>query len=278
MSAGFELMHLGMSSALESDVSNHNEEGEEHGSPAVAQSRTESERSVARYPSKRSRMNDPETLLDRDIKVKDSKQVKVNKRQAAANKKNQEMVGTEGQEYLPFEKATVYGRRVEQIGRKLHGAPESVAPYHNSNRVKQPIANPSDNDAFVSSILSKFQEGAEIVDKNRSPSLGGSPHSNRGNNLSQELRGRSCVMHAGHKDVDAAKNVKCSNKTVISMPRRFQEYSVPRMFNCGTSSSAPPGPGCSYSDAALAASTPVFSSSNSFSMKSWFKRLDGRFH
>ena len=117
MNVDFELMHLGMSSALESDVSNHNEEGEEHGSPAVAQSRMESERSAARYPSKRSRLNDPEALLDRDIEVKGSKQVKVNKRQAAANKKRQEMVGTEGQKYLAFEKATVYGRRIRQIGR-----------------------------------------------------------------------------------------------------------------------------------------------------------------
>lgn len=81
-------------------------------------------------------------------------------------------------------------------------------------------------------------------------------------------------------DADATETVKCSKKTVISVPRKFKKISaaeIPttdgmagiapssRLFTLASSIQA---------GAALAApSLPVvFSSSNGFSMESWFKR------
>ncbi|KAF4320580.1 hypothetical protein BBO99_00001571 [Phytophthora kernoviae] len=79
-----------------------------------------------------------------------------------------------------------------------------------------------------------------------------------GDEGSQETRRRACVMRADKEDVvvDTTANVKSSQKTAIIVPRKFDKVfgEVPRMVT-----SSPP-------------SSKVFSSSQGFSMDSWFKR------
>ncbi|CAI5724056.1 unnamed protein product [Hyaloperonospora brassicae] len=270
---------LNLSSTHEGVVSYHSEERDVNRSPTFVQSRTDSERSAAEHLAKRARLNDPTTLTGRSS-VKASKQVKMKKRQTPANKKKQDDVRAEGQ-YVASADVPRHGQWTELNGCRLHGASQTIPSNDNhkeSSHARQPNEIPSrrDDEVFVSSMLSKMHvlyEGDEVdtVDKNRLPLFDGSPHSDR----NQELRGRFCVMHADHKD--GTKKAKCSNKTVISIPRRFKENPARQKSYCGASSSALSGPRCSYYDPALAAPTPVFSSSNSFSMKSWFKRLDSRF-
>ena len=83
-------------------------------------------------------------------------------------------------------------------------------------------------------------------------------------------------------DADATETVKCSKKTVISVPRKFKKISaaeIPTCYTDGMAGIAPSSRLCTLASsiqagAALAApSLPVvFSSSNGFSMESWFKR------
>ncbi|CAH0517120.1 unnamed protein product [Peronospora belbahrii] len=98
---------------------------------------------------------------------------------------------------------------------------------------------------------------------------------------SQELRRRFCVMQADQEDADATETVKCSKKTIISVPRKFNEVSVPQIPTCFTDSlvgmARPPqlrtfASSVQTNTALAAPSTAVFSSSNNFSMESWFKR------
>ena len=83
------------------------------------------------------------------------------------------------------------------------------------------------------------------------------------------------------KDVDATETVKCSKKTVISVPRKFKKTSASQIPTCCNEAmvdiALPPTlrtwASCAQTGAALAtSSTKVFSSSNGFSMESWFKR------
>ncbi|KAE9047808.1 hypothetical protein PR003_g4195 [Phytophthora rubi] len=102
---------------------------------------------------------------------------------------------------------------------------------------------------------------------------------------SQELRGRFCMMQAAEKEaspaVEAKEKAKGSRKTIIAVPRKFDEEATARKpFNSTNAMlhMAPPprlrlvkqsvGNGV----ALASPSTAVFSSSNGFSMESWFKR------
>jgi hypothetical protein len=106
---------------------------------------------------------------------------------------------------------------------------------------------------------------------------------------SQEQHGRFCVMQADNGEsaevrskekprVDACEKVKCSKKTVISMPRKFSETpptQVPTRFSNPMPPMAPPPRfrlSAPTGTALASPSTAVFSSSKGFSMESWFKR------
>ncbi|KAI9912706.1 hypothetical protein PsorP6_005164 [Peronosclerospora sorghi] len=148
------------------------------------------------------------------------------------------------------------------------------------------------SDGIISEDISDQATVSYSIEKNRSIQevksndcvenypLDGETKSICDDDCSQELRRRFCVMQADQGDADASEEVKCSTKTVISVPRTFHKV-APRAPLCCTNLlnrvTSPPGLRTLASDVRTgvplaAPSTSVFSSSKGFSMRSWFDR------
>ncbi|CAI5731753.1 unnamed protein product [Peronospora destructor] len=226
--------------------------------PVVSHLDTVPKRSAAAKRKKRSRNKDSNTDSDHSSEWETSIMVLMRskatiKRQSADTKKKTIAVGS-GQ-HLAAGKVSRH-ERIEPNGRSL-----SQTTFHG---IFQPIS------PWVGEIESTSVIKSACIPTSRTHEDG----------CSQELRRRFCVMQADQED--AIETVKCSKKTVISVPRKFKETSAPGTPTCCTDGMvgiAPSSRLCAVASSvqtgtALAAPslTVVFSSSNGFSMESWFKR------
>ncbi|KAE9013685.1 hypothetical protein PF005_g9658 [Phytophthora fragariae] len=166
------------------------------------------------------------------------------------------------------------GRHISPQTEKLHKRKDSIASFVDSAEL--------DRSLLVSAGKSDSSDVSVDSSGLTSTTVSTNDTSEKG---SQELRGRFCMMQAAEKEaspaVEAKEKAKGSRKTIIAVPRKFDEEATARKpFNSTNAMlhMAPPprlrlvkqsvGNGV----ALASPSTAVFSSSNGFSMESWFKR------
>ncbi|CAH0489616.1 unnamed protein product [Peronospora farinosa] len=290
------------------ELSDDNSEvGEAQSVSVVPQLDTVIKRSAAAKRKKRPRKNDLNVDSDHSIELETSKMVSIRskttiKRQSADSKEKKIAVGC-GQ-HLAAEKVSRHeriglnGRSLSQT--TLHGIIQPISPCvsemesHQSRSSDLDVSRragkvhisldarykPIQETGSIREADSKDSAVVESCEIHHSTLLDADKHSTHEDGCSQELRRRFCVMQADQED--ATETVKCSKKTVISVPRMFKEISTPEVPTCWTDGMvgiAPSSRLCTFASsvetgAAVAApsSTVVFSSSIGFSMESWFKR------